>query len=266
MTGTITLSIEGPVATITIDRAETRNPLGLAGDGALVEGFCTQINADLSIRCAIITGAGQAFSAGGDVKAMRDRTGGFAGSPAEIGAYYEREIHRLLKSLHGLETPLIAAVHGPAIGLGCDVACLADIRLASTQARFGATFLKLGLIPGDGGAWILPRAIGRARAAELFFTGDVIDAQTALDWGLVSRVIEPAALMDEARALARKIAEQPPLALRETKKLLGAAQTASYEEILTASAITQGRMHHTADHAEGVAALLEKRPPRFSGG
>jgi 2-(1,2-epoxy-1,2-dihydrophenyl)acetyl-CoA isomerase len=262
---TIKLAIEGPVATITIDRAETRNPLGLSGDGALVEGYCAQINADISIRCAILTGAGAAFSAGGDVKAMRDKTGGFAGSPDDIAAYYEREIHRILKALYGLEVPLIAAVNGPAIGLGCDVACLADIRIASAQAKFGVTFLKLGIIPGDGGAWVLPRAIGQSRAAELFFTGDIIDAATALDYALVSRVVEPAELMDVSRALALRIAAQAPLALRETKKLLRQAQTASYDQMLKASAIVQGRMHHTPDHAEGVAALLEKRPPHFTG-
>lgn len=261
----IKLELDAPIATITIDRAETRNPLGLAGDGALVEGYCAQINADHAIRCTILTGAGAAFSAGGDVKAMRDRTGGFAGSAEEIAGYYEREIHRMLRALYALETPLIAAVHGPAIGLGCDVACLADIRMASTEARFGVTFLRLGIIPGDGGTWLLPRAIGQSRAAELFFTADVIDAQTALEWGLVSHVMDKDALMSEARALATKIAAQPPRALRETKKLLRHAQAASYDEILKRSALVQGQMHHTADHAEGVAALLEKRAPRFSG-
>ncbi|MEJ0023891.1 MAG: enoyl-CoA hydratase-related protein [Alphaproteobacteria bacterium] len=262
---TIKLDIEGPVATITIDRVEARNPLGLSGDGALVEGYCARLNGDLSIRCAILTGAGSAFSAGGDVKAMRDKTGGFAGSAEEIAAYYEREIHRLLRALYDLEIPLIAAVHGPAIGLGCDVACLADIRIASTAARFGVTFLKLGIIPGDGGAWVLPRAIGQSRAAELFFTGDIIDAQTALAYGLISHVVDPEAMMETALDLALRISAQAPLALRATKKLLRQAQAASYDEILKASATTQGRMHHTSDHAEGVAALLAKRPPNFTG-
>jgi 2-(1,2-epoxy-1,2-dihydrophenyl)acetyl-CoA isomerase len=262
---TIKLDIDGPIATITIDRAEARNPLGLSGDGALVEGYCAQLNADKSVRCAIFTGAGPAFSAGGDVKAMRDKTGGFAGSPEEITAYYEREIHRLLRALYGLEIPLIAAVHGPAIGLGCDVACLADIRIASTAARFGVTFLRLGIIPGDGGAWVLPRAIGQSRAAELFFTGDIVDAQTAHEYGLVSHVVDPEALMDSARDMALRISAQAPLALRETKKLLRQAQAASYDQILKASAVAQGRLHHTADHAEGVAALLAKRPPNFTG-
>ena len=133
---------------------------------------------------------------------MRERSGAFAGAGVHIRERYRNGIHRIVQSLWGLEVPLIAAVNGPAIGLGNDVACLADMRIAADTAIFGATFLKIGLVPGDGGSWILPRTIGHARAAELFFTGDTIDAQTALSWGLVSRVVPAATLMDEARALA----------------------------------------------------------------
>ena len=156
-------------------------------------------------------------------------------------------------------------INGPAIGLGCDLACLADMRIASTSAKFGVTFLKLGLVPGDGGTWLLPRVIGEARAAELFFTGDVIDAATMQDWGLVSRVVEPDALMDEALALAEKVAAMPPAALRQTKMMLRQGRGLSYDGALELAASTQGLMHHTADHAEGVAALIEKRAPDFRG-
>lgn len=263
---TITLKIEPPLAFITIDRAEARNPLGLSGDGALMESHCAAINADLAVRCTILTGAGAAFSAGGDVKAMAEKRGGFAGSPDDIEAYYTNEIHRLLRALDGLQTPLIAAVNGPAIGLGCDVTCLADIRIAAETAKFTVSFLKLGIIPGDGGAWLLPRVIGAERAARLLFTGDAIDAETALAWGLCSQVVAPPeALMDESRALALRVASLPPLALRETKALLRFARNASYDEVLKRSAAAQARMHHTIDHAEGVAALLEKRAPVFRG-
>ena len=160
---------------------------------------------------------------------------------------------------------MIAAINGPAIGLGGDLACLADMRIASTSAKFGVTFLKLGLVPGDGGTWLLPRVIGEARAAELFFTGDVIDAATMQDWGLVSRVVEPDALMDEALALAEKVAAMPPAALRQTKMMLRQGRGLSYDGALELAASTQGLMHHTADHAEGVAALIEKRAPDFRG-
>jgi enoyl-CoA hydratase/carnithine racemase len=161
--------------------------------------------------------------------------------------------------------PLIAAVNGPAIGLGNDVACLADMRLAADNAIFGATFLKIGLVPGDGGSWILPRTIGHARAAELFFTGDTIDAQTALAWGLVSRVVPAASLMDEARALAAKIARQPPDVLRMTKRMMREGQNVSFDIIMEMSAAYQALAHHTEDHAEAVNAFFEKRPGDYKG-
>jgi 2-(1,2-epoxy-1,2-dihydrophenyl)acetyl-CoA isomerase len=241
------------------------NALGEAGDGAAFEAVCREINADRGIRCAILTGEGRAFSAGGNVKAMRDRTGAFSGSPAEVREAYRGNIHRIVRSLYNLEIPLIAAVNGPAIGLGCDVACMADIRIASDTAKFGVTFLKLGLIPGDGGAWLLPRTIGMSRAAELLFTGEVIDAHTALAWGLASRVVTADTLMAEARALALRIAAQPPHALRLAKTLLRQGQMATYETLLEFSAAGQALMHHTLDHHEGVAALIEKRDAKFTG-
>jgi 2-(1,2-epoxy-1,2-dihydrophenyl)acetyl-CoA isomerase len=265
MSEIVKLGRDGAVATLTINRPDAMNALGEPGDGAAFADACAEINADRSIRCVILTGEGRAFSAGGNVKAMQSREGAFAGSPADVREGYRTNIHRIARSLYHLEVPLVAAVNGPAIGLGCDVACFADIRIASATAKFGVTFLKLGLIPGDGGAWLMPRTIGMSRAAELLFTGDVVDAQTALAWGLVSRVVEPEALMDEARALAEKIAQQPPQALRLAKLLLRQGQTATYDAILELSAASQALMHHTKDHEEGVAAILERRAPTFSG-
>ena len=154
--------------------------------------------------------------------------------------------------------PLIAAVNGPAVGLGCDLACLADIRIAAATARFGVTFLKLGLIPGDGGAWILPRIVGASRAAELLYTGKVIDAETALAWGMLSRVVAPEELMPAAQALAEEIAAQPGQALRATKMLLRQAQTASYDATLEIAASTQALMHQTPEHIEAATKLLDK--------
>lgn len=256
---------DGPVIRLTLNRPEAMNPLGQPGDGDEFARVCREINRDKALRCVILTGAGKAFSAGGDVKAMQTRSGAFAGSAPAISDGYRENIHVMLRALHGLNVPLIAAVNGAAIGLGCDVACLADIRIASERARFGVTFLKLGIIPGDGGTWILPRVIGQARAAELFYTGDVIDAPTALKWGLVSRVVAPDALLAEAEALAHKIAAQPPHALRQAKMLLRQGQQISYDSALELAANTQAMMHTTSDHAEGVAALLEKREADFRG-
>jgi enoyl-CoA hydratase/carnithine racemase len=261
----IHIAKEGPVTILTLDRAESMNPLGAPGDGDAFVRVTNAINRDMECRAVILTGAGRAFSAGGDVKAMQGKTGTFGGTVPAISDGYRDNIHLMLRALHGLRVPVIAAVNGPAIGLGCDVACLADIRIASENARFGVTFLKLGLIPGDGGTWILPRVIGMSRAAELFYTGDVIDAHTAAAWGLVSRVVEPQALMDEARALAGRIALLPPHALRHTKNLLRQGQQVNYDTALELAANTQAMMHATADHDEGVAALIERRTPEFRG-
>ncbi|MEM7492452.1 MAG: crotonase/enoyl-CoA hydratase family protein [Pseudomonadota bacterium] len=261
----VKLEKNGSIATLTLNRPEMMNALGQEGDGAEVASACQEIEADPSIRVAILTGAGRAFSAGGDVKAMRDRTGAFAGSPYSVREGYRRNIHRIVKSLYNLEVPLIAAVNGAAIGLGCDVACMADVRLASDKAKFGVTFLKLGLIPGDGGAWLLPRIIGASRAAELLFTGEVIDAATAADWGLISKAVPADDLMNEAMALAERMAQQPPQSLRLAKTLLRHGTTANYDTIMEMSAAAQSMMHHTEDHIEGVNAILEKRSPSFEG-
>lgn len=256
---------KGPVALLTINRPAERNLLGRVGDGELFEKAAGRIQADNAIRCAILTGAGTAFSSGGDVKAMRDRTEPFSGNSANLRESYRSEIHRMVKALWNLDVPLIAAVNGPAIGLGNDVACLADIRLASEKALFGQTFLKLCLIPGDGGAWILQQLIGYSRAAELLLTGKLIDAGRARDWGLVSEVTAPEELLPKALELAGEIAEQPPVALRMAKQLLRAGRQDRFESVMEMSANLQGILQRTADHDEAVAAFFEKRPPKFTG-
>lgn len=261
----LTIDTANHVTTLRLNRAETMNPLGAAGDGDAFVAACDAINGDMQVRCVILTGAGRAFSAGGDVKAMKDKTGNFGGNAPTIADGYRNNIHKILRALYGLRVPLIAAVNGPAIGLGCDLACLADMRIASDKAKFGVTFLKLGIIPGDGGTWVLPRVIGEARAAELFYTGDVIDAATALDWGLVSRVVAHDTLMEQANALAAKVAAMPPHALRQAKNLMRQGRHTSYDTALEMAANAQALMHVTADHSEGVDALLEKRAPVFRG-
>lgn len=255
----------GHVAILTLNRPDAMNALGAPGDGDQVAAACAAINADRDIRAVVLTGAGRAFSAGGDVKAMKAREGAFAGNGVELRDGYRNNIHRVVRSIYGLEVPSIAAVNGPAIGLGCDVACMTDIRIAAEGAKFGVTFLKLGLIPGDGGAWLLPRTIGMSRASELLFTGDVVDAATAETWGLVSKVVPAESLLDEAVALAERIAQQPPHALRLAKSLLKHGQTTSYDTLMEMSAAAQAISHLTEDHMEGVTALLEKRPATFKG-
>jgi 2-(1,2-epoxy-1,2-dihydrophenyl)acetyl-CoA isomerase len=263
MSGLIRRERRGAVEVWTLDRAERLNALPDLGDETAFADACAAVNADMDVRCVVLTGAGRAFSAGGDLKAMRDKTGLFAGGETEIRERYKAVVHRIVRSLYELEVPLVAAVNGPAMGLGCDIAGLADIRIASDRAVFGLPFLKLGLVPGDGGGWITPRYAGYARAAELLFTAKTIDAATAADWGMVGRVVAHDALMDEALALADQIAAQPAQALRMTKALLRLGREAPMDQVLDATAALQAVAHMSADHQEGVAAALEKRKPRF---
>lgn len=263
MGGLIQRERRGAVEVWTLDRADRLNALPDLGDEIAFSEACDAVNADMDVRCVVLTGAGRAFSAGGDLKAMRDRTGLFAGGEAEIRERYKAVVHRIVKALYGLDTPLIAAVNGPAMGLGCDIAGLADIRIASDRASFGLPFLKLGLVPGDGGGWITPRYAGYARAAEMLFTARTIDAATAADWGLVNRLVAHEALMPEALGLAEEIADQPARALRMTKALLRQGREQSFDQVLEATAALQAQAHLSADHAVGVAAALDKRKPTF---
>ena len=263
MSGLIRRERRGAVEFWTLDRAERLNALPDLGDETAFAEACAAVNADMGVRCVVLTGAGRAFSAGGDLRAMRDKTGLFAGGEAEIRGRYKAVVHRIVRSLYELEVPLVAAINGPAMGLGCDMAGLADIRIASDRAVFGLPFLKLGIVPGDGGGWITPRYAGYARAAELLFTAKTIDAATAADWSMVNRVVPHDALMGEALTMAEQIAAQPAQALRMTKALLRLGREQSFDQVLEATAAMQAVAHLSDDHAEGVAAALEKRRPRF---
>jgi 2-(1,2-epoxy-1,2-dihydrophenyl)acetyl-CoA isomerase len=178
---------------------------------------------------------------------------------------YRKNIHRIVRSLWNIEVPTIGAINGPAIGLGNDVGCTCDIRIAADTAKFGATFLKVGLIPGDGGAWLLPRVIGWSNASRLFFTGDVVDAETAKSWGLVSDIVPADTLMDEANKLASRIAEQPPQTLRMTKQLMRDGMNSTFDTIMEMSAAMQVIVQNTDDHLEAVNAFFDKRKPEFKG-
>ena len=258
-------SREGHVTTWTINLPEARNPI--SGDDVverLVQ-LVDEANADYETRVVILTGAGSAFSAGGNVKDMADRTGMFGGAPHQLREGYRRGIQRLPKAIYHCEVPIIAAVNGPAVGAGCDLAMMCDMRIASNTAFFAESFVKLGIIPGDGGAWLLPRAIGAARAAEMAFTGDRVDAATALEWGMVSRVVEPGQLLAAAGELAARVASNPPHGLRMTKKLMREGQRQDLDSILELSAAFQALSHHTADHGEALSAFLERRSGNFTG-
>ncbi len=265
MTDPVLWQQEGHVLRLVMNRPETRNALGSVEELDHFVGLLRRAQADRGLRAVILTGAGQAFAAGGNVKDMREKHGLFGGSPREMRDTYRRTVQTLAQALRNLEVPVIAAVNGPAIGQGCGLACLADIRIAAASAKFAVSFLKLGLVPGDGGAYILPRLIGQARAAQMFFTGEVIDAPTALDWGLVSKVVADDVLQDEAMAMARAISAQPPDVLRLTKRLLREGERAPYETVLELSAAFQAMAQHTEDHREAIDAFFEKRPGEFAG-
>lgn len=256
---------DGDVVIWTLNRPDARNPISEPDTIEALEDAVASVNADDSVRAAIITGAGTAFSSGGNVKHMRDREGMFGGTPAELRQGYRHGIQRIPRALYHCEVPTIAAVNGPAIGAGCDLTLMCDMRIASTNAKFAESFVKVGLIPGDGGAWLLPRAIGQARASEMAFTGEAIDAATALEWGLVSKLTEPDELLPAAIVLANRVAANPPHVLRMTKKLMREGQHQSLESLLELSAAMQALAHHTEDHHEAVGAMLDRRSPKFTG-
>jgi enoyl-CoA hydratase/carnithine racemase len=257
----LSIEREGDIVTVRMNRPETRNALTDPGQMEEFADLCSDLRRDASVKVMILTGAGKAFCAGGNIKDMRDRAGMFAGSPYTLRNNYRDGIQRIPLALYELEIPIIAAVNGAAIGAGLDLACMCDIRLAAQSATFAESFVRLGIVPGDGGAWLLPRAIGLPRASLMAYTGDTIDAAKALDWGLVVQVTSDAELLGEAQVLARRIAANPAHALRLTKRLLREGQHVRLDTLLELSAGFQALAHHTEEHHDAVRAFLDKRPP-----
>jgi enoyl-CoA hydratase/carnithine racemase len=259
------LAVQDRVATLTLDRDDVRNELTgtrLVDD---IERTVEWINADESIAALIVTGAGRAFSSGGNVKHMLAREGSFGGSVYEVQKKYREGIQRIPLAMHRLDVPSIAAINGPAIGAGFDLACMCDIRLASVDATLAESFINVGIIPGDGGAWFLQRLVGYQRAAELTFSGRVLKADEAQALGIVLEVVDGAVLLERAGELARGFAAKPPQALRLTKRLMQSAQRMELGDFLDHCAAFQGICHNTEDHLEAVASMLARRPPSFIG-
>jgi enoyl-CoA hydratase/carnithine racemase len=256
----------GRVATITLTRPESRNAIATQQDCDDLAAALAKANDDPEINAVILTGAGKAFCAGGDLKAIRERSGiGPRETPDGTRANYRRGVHAIIRALADVEVATIAAINGHAIGLGLDIAILCDLRIAGASAKLASSFVKVGIVPGDGGAWILTHAIGPARAAELVLTGDTIDAEEAQRVGLVSRVVADDQLMAEAQKLADRIAVNPPRTIRLAKRLLREAQHARLSDVLELSAAFQALAHETSDHKEAVDAFTEKRAPKFTG-
>jgi enoyl-CoA hydratase/carnithine racemase len=257
------LDLEGRVAVLTFKRDDMRNALS---GTSLTDDICATLEwtndcADVSVL--IITGAGAAFSAGGNIKAMRERA--LSSTAVEMEDYYRRNIQRIPRAMQAAEVAVIAAVNGPAIGAGFDLANMCDIRIGSVNAQFGETFINLGLMAGDGGGWFLRRVVGAQRAAELTFTGRVVKAEEARVIGILLEVTEPDRLVPRAKELAALIAAKPPLAVRYAKRALRLAQQQGLCEHLDTCASFQAALQKTGDHLEALAAFFEKRNGVFKG-
>lgn len=257
---------QGRVALLRLNAPEAMNAIGTQEHCRDLIEALQALDADPAISVGILTGNGRAFCAGGNLKAMKARTGiGPQASPDGTRANYRAGVQQITRAFLATDVPMIAAVNGHAIGLGLDLACLCDVRIAAESAKFAASFIKVGLVPGDGGAWSLQQVVGYSKAAELFLTGDRFDAPAALAMGIVSQVVPDDALLDAAHELAGRIAANPARALRLTKRLLREAQAQRIGDVLELSAAYQALAHETADHAEAVDAFLEKREPNFTG-
>lgn len=257
-----TLALDGRIATLTFNRDDVRNALTSTDLVSDIVSTLQWTAGCLDASVLIITGAGSAFSAGGNIKTMGER----ARAPAhELQRNYRTGIQRIPLAMQDADIPVIAAVNGPAIGAGFDLANMCDIRIGSTEAQFGETFVNLGIIPGDGGAWFLNRLLGYQRAAELTLTGRIIKADEAKALGILLEVTEPGELMAAAQKLAAKIAAKPPQAVRYAKRLLKLSQRQNLDEHLDACSAFQAICHKTEDHQEALQAFFDKRRGEFKG-
>lgn len=256
-------AVANHVATITLNRPHRRNALNWNAYAQL-EAALKAASADDDVRCVIVTGADPAFCSGDDVGEIMAGPKSFAATRSALTIVKHSPTPAAMAALE-CEKPMIAAVNGAAIGWGMELAIYADIRIASEKAKFSEMFIKRGLVPDVGGFYRLPAIVGPAKAAELMFTGDVIDAAEALKIGLVSEVTEHDQLMVRAQALAARIAANPPLALRFIKEGLMRFSYGNPREIGAWAIEAIRRLMETADHKEGVASFLEKREPVFKG-
>jgi len=254
--------VEDGIATLTLNRPERLNALGdtLRDD---LHDAVTCAAEDSDVRVLILTGAGKGFCAGGDVKAMNENKERGASRPLMEKVAPGRD--RTVLALRDAPKPVIAAVNGAAAGAGMNLALACDIRLASAAAKFAQAFVKRGLHPDWGGTYFLPRVVGAAKACELIFTGEIIDAQEALRLGIVSAVHAPDALMPAARALARKIADGPPIAIRLAKRAIYHSLECDLRQALEFETYAQNICFETEDAGEGISAFVQKRPPAFRG-
>jgi 2-(1,2-epoxy-1,2-dihydrophenyl)acetyl-CoA isomerase len=255
---TLRYEIADAVATITLDRPETLNALTVASKQELLGAF-ERVEADPSVRAVVLTGAGRAFCSGQDLKERLEPDA----APLEVEL--RERYNPIIRAMRGLDRPIVGAINGIAAGAGASLAFACDLRIAAEGASFLLAFGRVGLIPDSGATWLLPRLVGTARAAAMALLAEPLSAADAERLGLVMRVVPPEQLAEEAHAVATRLAGLAPRALALTKRALGTAWERTFDEALELEADLQGEAGSTADHAEGIAAFLEKRPPRFSG-
>jgi enoyl-CoA hydratase/carnithine racemase len=258
----------GKVATITLNRPDRLNAFSVA----MIEAWLAaleEVHRDPDIHVLLVTGAGRAFCAGGDVKAMASGTGFLAGqgeeaaTPLGVKASLWGLIQRIPLTLETLDKPVIAAVNGDAMGAGCDMALMCDLRFASDRARFGESYVRVGLVPGDGGAYFLPRLVGVPKALEMLWTGEMIDAREAERIGLVNRVVPHDDLMATGMEMAERLARGPQMAIRAIKRAVYQGLTSNLRTALDSISSQMALIAQTEDYHEGVRAVLERRPPAF---
>ena len=257
-----TLDFDGPVAVLKLNHQEVMNAVSIDMLGGLSAALDEIENRSEEVRCLVITGAGRAFCTGAN---LQGRGNTKPGSKRNAGAALETAFHPLLRRLRYLHCPIVTAVNGPAAGAGMSFALMGDMILCARSAYFLQAFRRIGLVPDCGSTWLLPRLIGKARAVELSLMGEKLPAETALEWGLVNRVYDDAALMEEALKLAHELANGPTVALSLIRKLYWDSPENTYEEQLNLEFQLQKTAGATEDFKEGVTAFLEKRPARFKG-
>ena len=258
MSNTILTSAADGVLTLTLNRPDALNAFTVEMKDALLAALKDAAR-DKGVRVVVLTGAGRAFCAGQDLKERA------APGVNDLGTELRQRYNPIILAMRRLEKPIIGAINGVAAGAGISIAMACDIVIASDKASFTEAFARVGLLPDTGSSWFLPRLVGYQRAAQMMFTGDPVDAATAAQVGLVNRVVPADQLMDEASSLATRLAQAAPTALALAKRALNRALNSNLEDALEFEAQLQSIAGRSADHKEGVAAFVEKRPPKFSG-
>jgi 2-(1,2-epoxy-1,2-dihydrophenyl)acetyl-CoA isomerase len=255
-----TLDIDGPVAVLRMNDPSVLNALSPAMIKDMTEALDALVAQETPPRCLVLTGTGRAFSTGANLQG-RGKDGIIRGA----GQTLETVFHPFIRRLRDLPCPIVTAVNGPAAGAGMSVALMGDLIFCARSAYFLQAFRRIGLVPDCGSTWLLPRLIGRARAIELSLLGEKLPAETALAWGLVNRVFDDTALLDETLRVAAELANGPTLALGQIRRLYWESPDNSFEQQLDLECRTQRRAGDTDDFREGVTAFLEKRPAKFTG-